>query len=55
MTHFIDGSRLQLIVTELEPAPAILHKFMQCKFKLFTSNPCVGLIILLLNFYLMTQ
>ena len=36
----LDGSKLQPIMTDLEPAPAGLLKFIRCKCKLSTANPC---------------
>ena len=36
----LDGSKLQPIMTDLEPAPESLLKFVRCKCKLSTTNPC---------------
>ena len=36
----LDSSELQPIITDLEPAPYSLLKFIQCKCKLSTANPC---------------
>jgi len=35
----LDNSKLQLIMTDLEPAPESLLKFVGCKCKLSTANP----------------
>ena len=36
----LDSSKLQPIMTDLEPAPESLLKFVHCKSKLSTANPC---------------
>ena len=36
----LDNSKLQPIMTDLEPAPESLLKFVRCKCKLSTANPC---------------
>ena len=36
----LDSSKLQPIMTDLEPAPESLLKFVCCKCKLSTANPC---------------
>ena len=36
----LDSSKLQPIMTDLEPAPESLLKFVCCKCKLSTTNPC---------------
>ena len=36
----LDSSELQPIITDLEPARESLLKFIQCKYKLSTTNPC---------------
>jgi len=36
----LDGPKLQPNMTDLEPAPESLLKFVRCKYKLSISNPC---------------
>ena len=38
----LNGSTLQPVMTDLEPAPQSLLKFIHCKCKLSTANPCGG-------------